>query len=392
MTERGLELAPGDPRYRRACIALLLVGIATLGLMYAPQPLLPTIGADFGLSAAQVSWLISAVALGVAVGVIPLGAASAHWGRGRMILVGLAVTTISGLALGLVPFWWLLVLARFVQGIGIAAVLVSAMAWVVDNVAPHSVTRVGALYIAGTTVGGMGGRLLAGYLTELLGTWQSGLFASAVLLAVFGGIAHLLLPRAVVIRRERIAAAGPDPNARTRHAMYLLALVGMIVHAGIYNAAAFQGAAAYGLGPGSIALLFLAYAAGTVTSALAGRSASRIPVRTLQLGGIAAAATGVAVMFVPQLWALILGLLLLSGGFFAMHALASSTAARLSLQPSAGAARYNLAYYVGTAAGSVAFGALWDTGGWTITTVVALGLLALTAGTAWLFGPRGTSG
>lgn len=139
INDSGLGLAPGHPDYGRARLALLLVGVATLGLMYAPQPLLPVISEQYALSAAHASWLMSAVTL---------GAASAQWGRGRMIVAGLALATVAGLSLGVLTPWWALVLARFIQGQGIAAVLVSATAWVVDNVAPRAVARVGGLYIA----------------------------------------------------------------------------------------------------------------------------------------------------------------------------------------------------------------------------------------------------
>ena len=59
-------MAPGHPDYGRVRLALLLVGVATLGLMYAPQPLLPVISEQYALSAAHASWLMSAVTLGVA--------------------------------------------------------------------------------------------------------------------------------------------------------------------------------------------------------------------------------------------------------------------------------------------------------------------------------------
>ena len=74
--DTGLGLAPGHPDYGRARVALLLVGVATLG---------------------------------VAVGVLPLGAASARWGRGRMIVAGLALATVAGLSLGVLTPWWALV-------------------------------------------------------------------------------------------------------------------------------------------------------------------------------------------------------------------------------------------------------------------------------------------
>ena len=125
INDSGLGLAPGHPDYGRARVALLLVGVATLGLMYAPQPLLPVISEQYALSAAHASWLMSAVTLGVAVGVLPLGAASARWGRGRMIVAGLAVATVAGLSLGVLTpcsahgIWAYCVLVCFLQQLGV---------------------------------------------------------------------------------------------------------------------------------------------------------------------------------------------------------------------------------------------------------------------------------
>ena len=118
-------MAPGHPDYGRARLALLLVGVATLGLMYAPQPLLPVISEQYALSAAHASWLMSAVTLGVAVGVLPLGAVSAQWGRGRMIVAGLALATVAGLSLGVLTpcsahgIWAYCVLVCFLRQLGV---------------------------------------------------------------------------------------------------------------------------------------------------------------------------------------------------------------------------------------------------------------------------------
>ena len=389
INDSGLGLAPGHPDYGRARVALLLVGVATLGLMYAPQPLLPVISEQYDLSASHASWLMSAVTLGVAVGVLPLGAASARWGRGRMIVAGLALATVAGLSLGVLTPWWALVLARFIQGVGIAAVLVSAMAWVVDNVAPRAVARVGGLYIAGTTLGGMGGRILSGALTDLLGSWHMGLLCAGVLLAAVGGLAHLLLPSAAPLRPRVVPSARVERLVASRRVMYALAFCGMAVHSGVYNAAAFRGAAApLFMNPAMISLLFLAYGAGTLTSSLVGRVAARIPPRVIHVVALTCSAGGLAVSLIPQLWSFVLGLVMLSAGFFAVHALANPTAARLSAQPSAGAARYNLAYYVGASVGAVIFATAWDAGGWGAVVVLACGFLGVAAVLAWIWAPR----
>ena len=171
--------------------------------------------------------------------------------------------------------------------------------------------------------------------------------------------------------------------------MYALAFCGMAVHSGVYNAAAFRGAAApLFMNPAMISLLFLAYGAGTLTSTLEGRVSARVPARTIHVAALTCSAGGLAVSLIPQLWSFVLGLVMLSAGFFAVHALANPTAARLSAQPSAGAARYNLAYYVGASVGAVIFATAWDAGGWGAVVVLACGFLGVAAVLAWIWAPR----
>lgn len=92
----GLELEPGHPRYRRSLVALFFIGVSTFGLMYTVQPLLPTIGAEFGRPAAEAAWLLSATTLGIAVAVIPLGQATGRLPRARAMQIGLGIAALSG--------------------------------------------------------------------------------------------------------------------------------------------------------------------------------------------------------------------------------------------------------------------------------------------------------
>ena len=142
------------------------------------------------------------------------------------------------------------------------------------------------------------------------------------------------------------------------------------------------------MNPAMISLLFLAYGAGTLTSSLVGRVSARVPARTIHVAALTCSAGGLAVSLIPQLWSFVLGLVMLSAGFFAVHALANPTAARLSAQPSAGAARYNLAYYVGASVGAVIFATAWDAGGWGAVVVLACGFLGVAAVLAWIWAPR----
>ena len=93
--------------------------------------------------------------------------------------------------------------------------------------------------------------------------------------------------------------------------------------------------------------------------------------------GLAVCAAGVLVTLATPLWAIWAGLLLLAGGFFVAHAVASSTVARVAPRPSAAAGRYTLAYYLGSSAGGVLLGQAWEVGAWGGTAVAALVILAV---------------
>lgn len=91
----GLNLEPGHAQYRHSFVGLFLIGVSTFGLMYTVQPLLPTIGAQFGRSAADAAWLLSATTLGIAVAVLPLSRVAARVGWSRAMQLGLLIATVG---------------------------------------------------------------------------------------------------------------------------------------------------------------------------------------------------------------------------------------------------------------------------------------------------------
>lgn len=373
-----IGLAPGHPLYRRSMAALFLIGISTFGLMYTVQPLLVRIGEEFGQGASQTSLLMSATTAGIALSVIPLGQLSARIGRSNSMRLGLGIATACGLATAVAPTWELLVLARGVMGVGLAFVMVSAMAWVVDQAAPMAVARIGGLYISGSTVGGMTGRLFSGFFAELL-DWRMGVLLTSVLAVAGGTLAHLLLPRTDPLargaRKSRRAVA--DPNRGFRVRMFLVGGFGMATFVGIYNVTGYRVAGEpFGLGPGFTGLLFLTYASGTVTSAIAGQWVVRSSVAKVMLVGSVAAAGGILLTLVDSIAAIVAGLLVLSAGFFTLHTVANAGAAKFSPAPSSSAALYTLGYYVGSSLGAIVLGVAWDAGGWRATVAAALALLA----------------
>ena len=77
------RMAPGGPGYRRMSFALFLAGVATFALLYSTQALLPLVSADFGASASEASWTVSAATGGLALFVLPMSALSERFSGAR---------------------------------------------------------------------------------------------------------------------------------------------------------------------------------------------------------------------------------------------------------------------------------------------------------------------
>lgn len=381
-------LRPQDPQYRRALLALFATGIAAFAMVYVVQPLLPLVSEELDVGATRASLLVSVTTLAIAVAVLPLARLSERLGRGRTMVLGLGAAVVAGVLAAAAPSFGLLLVARGLQGVAMAAVPAAALAWVAEHVAPGWTTRVAGLYIAGTTVGGMGGRVLGGVVADVT-TWRTALLVVALAAAALTAAAALLLPRDA---RPRAPGTAPTLAARdddgvaaragrgTRVRVYLVGGLGMAMFVGVYNVLAYRTQAPpFLLGTGLASMFYLSYLAGTVTSSLAGRLERGVGLRATALVGLAACVAGVVLTVPDSVVLLWVGLAVVAGGFFMVHAVASAASARLSPRPSDGSGTYTLAYYAGSSVGGVLLGQAWELGAWGGTAVAAVALLVLAA-------------
>ena len=179
--------------------------MSTFGPMYAPQPLVVPISDEFATSASSTAWVMGAATLALAAGVIPLGALSARTGRVLMMRTGLVLIVASGVLTGLAANWPALLTARAITGVGVAAVIVSAMAWVVEHRAGEC-NRDRRL-TSPASWAACRGRLIAGFVAEPF-SWRPVLI-SVLVAAVIGVAAQLLLPRPASRSAQRPATASP---------------------------------------------------------------------------------------------------------------------------------------------------------------------------------------
>lgn len=378
----------GSPGYRRLLAALVCAGIASFAQIYSPQGMLQLIAADLGVGAEGAALTVSAATAGIALAVVPWSFVGDRIGRRPAMAIAVLSATALALVSAWVPSLELMLALRFLEGVALGGVPALAVAYLAEEVDARARAIAAGWYVAGTTVGGLSGRMLATPVAEL-SSWRMGMTAVAVLAAMAAAGFVLLAPRekrfvattgsrSAAIVRQRLLLTVRDPGQLALFAFAFLLMGGFV---SVYNYLSFHlTAPPYLLPAGLIGLVFLAYLGGTVSSPLAGRLAARHGRLRMMLTGTAVMLVGLVMTLAGPLVLVLLGLLVMTAGFFAAHAIASGWAsARADGARSQATGLYNLAYYLGSSVLGGATGIVYGHAGWGATVVVVAVAVLLAA-------------
>jgi YNFM family putative membrane transporter len=386
--------APGSREYRRLIIGLFFAGIATFAQLYSAQAVLPQISADLAVSPATAALSVSAATLGLALAVIPWSTVADRIGRVPAMAAGVLTATLFGLAAPLSGEITVLLALRFAEGVALGAVPAVALAYLSEEVeGRHAATAAGS-YIAGTTVGGLLGRIVSGIVGEF-GGWQAGVLSVAVLCAAAAVLFLWLTPRARGFVPGRLRdVRGPGIRERLRAplrstlqwALYAQGFLLMGAFVAVYNYLGFHlSAAPFALPSWLVTLLFLAYLAGTVSSPWAGALASRVGRFPVLLASIGVMAAGAGLLLVPIAAVVLGGLLLFTAGFFGAHAVASGWTP-VAADPASRAqasSLYYFAYYAGSSLFGWLLGLVFGAASWSWFVAAVVAMCAAAALAAW---------
>jgi YNFM family putative membrane transporter len=375
-------LSPGRPGYRRMSLALFAAGVATFALLYSTQALLPAVSTGLGVSASQASWTVSAATGALAVFVLPLSALSERFGRRTLMTASLAVAVGVGLLVPFAPDLTWLVALRAVQGAALAGLPASAMAFLAEELQPKALVAAVGLFVAGNSVGGMSGRILTGWVAQVWG-WRAALAAVGVLAVVCAVVFRAMLPPARNFHPRALSLKGLARTVRGHLCdplllrLYAIGALFMTVFGAVYTVIGFRLVEApFSLPQGVVGSIFLVYLVGTVSSAAAGKLVGRLGRRGALYLAVGTTTAGLLLSVADALVPVLLGLVLITAGFFAGHAVASSSVSRTAKTGRAQAsALYQSAYYAGSSVGGTLGAVAFHAGGWEAT--VLLGLVAV---------------
>ncbi|RCS66945.1 MFS transporter [Brachybacterium sp. JB7] len=376
--------AIGSPAYRRMLAALVCAGIATFAQLYSPQGILQLISADLGIGAERAALTVSAATGGLALAVLPWSFVGDRLGRLRAMVIAVTSATVLAVASAWAPTFELVLGLRFLEGVALGGVPALAMAYLSEEVDEQARTIAAGWFVAGTTVGGLLGRVVVTPIADAL-SWRAGMTAVAVLAAIAATTFVLtapperrfvrLDPRHGDTRTARLLRTLRDPGQLGLYACAFLLMGGFVA---IYNYLAFHlSAPPYLIPAGLIGLVFLAYLGGTVSSPLAGRLAARHGRLAVLLASMGVMLLGLLVTLAGPLLLVLLGLVVMTAGFFGAHSIASGWAgARAAGARSQATGLYNLSYYAGSSALGWSVGYVYEGAGWPATVaVVAAGIV-----------------
>ena len=341
---------------------------ASFTSIYITQPILPVLQDEFGVTPVQVSLTVSAVILGIVLSNLFFGFLSDRLSIQPILLVGGICVAAGGVVSALTHDFRVLVAARLFQGIFIPALTTSLAAWLARTLPGKRLSVVMGSYVSATVLGGLGGRLLGGWIHPPL-HWRYAFLSASVFILVTTIFAVMALPRTQV--KETISqdmAIGFFSLLKRRDLLliYCCGAGGLLMFSPVFNFLPYRLAdAPFHFSTELITLIYLVYVLGIFLGPLAGRFSNRFGGGNTLIAGTCILGLSFVLLLIPSVVAIISGLLGVCAGFFTIHAVAVGLLnQRLSSSHGKANALYVLFYYAGGWLGITGAGFAFQQAGW----------------------------
>jgi YNFM family putative membrane transporter len=235
-------------------------------------------------------------------------------------------------------------------------------------------------YVSATVLGGMGSRLLGGWIHPPL-HWRYAFVTTAILVLIATFIAVRELPRTPVDSGRQQETIGFLELLKRWELLliFLVAAAGQSIFSPVFNYLPYRlSTPPFELPTELVTLVYLVYIVGIFMGPAAGRISNRFGNGYTITGGAVILGISLVLILLPTIVAVVLGLVGVCAGFFAIHAAAvGSLNRKLTSGHGRANALYVLFYYVGAWLGITWAGFAYKQGGWSALVGTALLLLTI---------------
>jgi YNFM family putative membrane transporter len=369
-----------DYSYFRLQIIVFALVAASFTNIYITQPVLPILQSEFSADIVLVSFSVSAVILGIAISNLPFGFLADRLPIHPIIVTGGVSVAVCGLVCAVTRDLWVLIGARFLQGIFIPSLTTCLAAYLAKTLPVARLNIVMGSYVSATVLGGLCGRLIGGWIHSPL-HWRYAFVSASALTLIATFIAIRGLPRTSNETTQQNKSIGFWGLMKRRDLLriYLCATGSFAVFSSVFNYMPYRLAAQpFDLSTEATTLLYLVYIIGIFIGPTAGRISNRFGTGNTLLAGSVVSGVALAILLIPYIAAVILGLLGLCAGFFTIHAAAvGSLNRKLSGGQGRANALYVMFYYMGGWLGITGAGLAYQQGGWSAIIITSLLLLII---------------
>jgi MFS transporter, YNFM family, putative membrane transport protein len=370
-----------DPRK----IAVATAGFCAFLNLYSPQALLPALAREFGVGAAEISAIMTASALAIALTAPFTGAVADVLGRKRVITAAMLAVVVPMAGAAWAHDVNALIVWRFIQGLLLPPIFAVTVAYIGDEWPPAEVPGVAGIYIAGSSLGGFCGRFIPGVLHDLIG-WRGGFLALAALSLAGALILAWLLPREKsFVRSEDLGASVRQMLRHLKNpqllATYAIGFGVLFNFIAVFTYVSFHLAAPpYDFSSTVLGAIFVTYLVGTIIAPMTGWMVARLGRRWFILTVIAAWAAGALLMLAPPVAAIVAGLILCAACGMLCQTIATGYVTAIAKDGrSSAVGLYVTSFYVGGSMGALLPGLAWNAGGWPACIAMVVAMLAAMA-------------
>lgn len=378
-----MDAALKTQRFPARFLAVGLAGFCTFINLYSPQAILPLLSQEFGAGPAEISTIMTASSLAVALTAPFTGTVADVLGRKRVIVTAMFCLGVPTILVALSPTLHALIFWRFVQGLVMPPIFAVTIAYIGDEWAPREAAKAAGIYTSGASLGGFAGRFFAGILADLFG-WRAAFFVLAAATFVGAVVVTILLPRERrFVRSEGLLASGKQMLRHFRNpqlvATYAVGFGVLFSFIATFTYLSFRLAAPpYNLSAGYLGAIFVVYLVGSGLTPLAGWAIGRFGRRHFMLHVIAVWTAGIALTLAGPLWLIIVGLIACAAcGLMCQAVSTGYVTITAQAGRSSAVGLYVTSFYLGGSFGAALGGIAWTLGQWPACVAMVIAMLAI---------------
>ncbi len=352
-------------------IVIGLTAFLTVVDLFATQAILPTLTRAYGVTPAAMGFAVNSSTMGMAVAGLVVALFSQRIDRRLGILVSLAVLSIPTALLAVAPDLTTFTALRIAQGLCMASAFTLTLAYLGEECSAADAAGAFAAYITGNVASNLIGRLVSAAVADHLGLASNFYFFAAL------NLAGAVLVYYTVAQTSPMAPT--EPSARSPIAAWLAHLRNPRLRAafgiGFCILFAFIGTFTYvnfvlvrpplSLGPMQLGFVYFVFLPSVITTLLAGRAVHRYGTRPTLWSSLAMAGVGLPLMLLPDLRAVLLGMVLIGvGTFFAQATATGFVSSAATADRGSASGIYLACYFAGGLVGTAILGQIFDRIGW----------------------------